>query len=1036
MKRKSSKTRILTVLAALLLLLCSACSGAQGNAANNVPGNAANDAGNSVPGNTVDPGQTVPAVEKVSDYAARNNNLEFINEYSSDTSNPLTVCGLKDEAVQQKINDAIKAESDRIGDPSFLPSGRGVRMYEKQAVGEPMVYFYSIVYANCDNILSVVMQYNRRYDMGNNRAVILQYFSPLNFDLATGDLLKLQDLFPDGTDCMQYLNGRMIELIQRSDPSREPDSQNWDYFYSVRDPVPPLISEFKGLREDQPFYLSDKGQLVIVLDPQNPEFYMENGSAIVNIDISDIYYAGVRYGGNRGLYLDNTDRYHLVQMEIPGGSILESKELKDVLGFQSAIFSGSIGIYRYPGLTEKQNDFLTLKEMDLDQMMKDEYAEIEEFRKTHNNYGNKYLNINSYANRIGGLVNLSVTYNSIIYAANRDYNNVDKRWMRCCRLGSDEELSLQDIFTEGADWKGLIKQAIIRQALDDSKEEGTDPQGRQFGDYLDELLDHVSGFVVEMEGLGLSYSENRAPEIFGDYQYNSGWYDYIVRYIRFENIGYENIALFGQDFWKNSADSDSVSRFGYTARDNGITCDATYDGAPLVVSGLKDMVVQQKINDAINAEYDRLKDPSYIPAGRSVKVYEKQAIAAPRVSMYGMAWANCDNVLSVIINYTRAYRLGENRTEIVQQTVPLNFDLSTGEQLKLADLFPDGFDVKQYLDSRLMQMVQGSDPSKEFSLNDSVDLYTPQEIPALVAEFRGIRDDQPFYLTDKGILALILDSGNPEFYIPEGSAAVTIEIPDVWAADKRFGGDRGLYEDNTDRYHLVSLSIPGAGIMTVKACSEYADADPEKFSGSVMLYNYPALTDAQNSFLSMEFLDIEKTLGEEAAELNRQLQTSSKANEYIEMSSSASRSGAFLNLSASYYKYDNWSGNDSSSGMYWYKCYIYGSDETPDISEIFREDVDWKEVLKDAMIKRAGSMDLGKYNNESLYSQNFSDYLYDMIGRINGFNVLGSGIRLSFDGSSAREFFDDYKQRGGLYENCVRYLEYNDLGYENLSIFE
>ena len=542
MKKKSSKIRILTVIAALLLLLCTACGGADGSANNTPSGPADNSAADPQPAGTT--------VENISDYAARDNNLEFINSYSSEAGKPLIISGLKDTAVQQKINNAIKTEMERVADPSFVPPGRGVRMYEKQAVKKPTSYYYMVQYANCDNILSVALRYSRVYDLGSNRSVQLQYVSPLNFDLATGEQLTLKDLFPDGTDYMQYLNSRMLDMIQRSDPSREPSQYDWNYYYAVQDAVPPLISEFKGFREDQPFFLVDKGQLELVLDPGNPEFYLMSGTEIVRMDISEVYYAGVRFGGDRGLYQDNTERYHLVQMEIPGGTIVENKTLEDILGFKSSIFSGSVSTSRYAKLTEKQNDFLSLKEMDLDQMVKDGIAEVEEFRKTHNNYGIKYLNISSSANRVGGLVNLNASYYSNIYAANRDYNNVSKVWARCCRFGSDEVLSLEDIFADGADWKSLIKRAIIQNAEDSllQEEGGPDPHGQLFSDYLDELLDSVEGFNVTQNSLSLWYSQDRAADIFKDYYYN-GWSDFITRNVLYESIGYGNLKLFSRDFW-------------------------------------------------------------------------------------------------------------------------------------------------------------------------------------------------------------------------------------------------------------------------------------------------------------------------------------------------------------------------------------------------------------------------------------------------------------------------------------------------------
>ena len=167
MKKKGSKKRILAVTAALLLLLCTACGGTAGNTADDAPVNTANDAAGTA--NTVLPGPTVPPEpsayvlppDSASRFAARENGITINNDYEIDRVRCLSISGLKDEAVQKKINDRIRAEADRLLDPSFVPQGRGIRLYEKLA--RPTFAIFGANYANCDNILSIVITYSRLY---------------------------------------------------------------------------------------------------------------------------------------------------------------------------------------------------------------------------------------------------------------------------------------------------------------------------------------------------------------------------------------------------------------------------------------------------------------------------------------------------------------------------------------------------------------------------------------------------------------------------------------------------------------------------------------------------------------------------------------------------------------------------------------------------------------------------------------------------------------------------------------------------------
>ena len=83
----------------------------------------------------------------------------------------------------------------------------------------------------------------------------------------------------------------------------------------------------------------------------------------------------------------------------------------------------------------------------------------------------------------------------------------------------------------------------------------------------------------------------------------------------------------------------------------------------------------------------------------------------------------------------------------------ITFDLSKGEKISLKELFKDGINVKNELDPILIKKIEKLD------------------IP-LLGEFKGIEDNQGFYLTDKA-LAIYFQEYE---YTPHAYGPLIIEV--------------------------------------------------------------------------------------------------------------------------------------------------------------------------------------------------------------------------------------------------------------------
>lgn len=95
---------------------------------------------------------------------------------------------------------------------------------------------YSITY-NKNDILSISLFY-QQYISGKNSYIRATY----NYDLKTGGSMPLKNLFKQGVDYLGTLNRKTREKLQVNYPS--------------------ILAQFKGIAEDQPFYL-DNNTLVL-----------------------------------------------------------------------------------------------------------------------------------------------------------------------------------------------------------------------------------------------------------------------------------------------------------------------------------------------------------------------------------------------------------------------------------------------------------------------------------------------------------------------------------------------------------------------------------------------------------------------------------------------------------------------------------------------------------------------------------------------------------------------------------------------------
>ncbi|QZY53950.1 DUF3298 and DUF4163 domain-containing protein [Crassaminicella profunda] len=165
--------------------------------------------------------------------------------FEADVKIPV-LSGLKDEKIQEKINQMFKKEALDFKDE--------IEKWAKEGAEDAKKYDYEMrpysVYVdfeekkNEQDLLSIYITYYEYTGGAHGMHNDITY----NIDLKTGKLIELKDLFKENYDYEKVINEKIKEQIDRiNKPSGENSSED-DYIY---------YQGFEGIRKDHSFYLKD-----------------------------------------------------------------------------------------------------------------------------------------------------------------------------------------------------------------------------------------------------------------------------------------------------------------------------------------------------------------------------------------------------------------------------------------------------------------------------------------------------------------------------------------------------------------------------------------------------------------------------------------------------------------------------------------------------------------------------------------------------------------------------------------------------------
>jgi len=196
-------------------------------------------------------------------------------------------------------------------------------------------------------------------------------------------------------------------------------------------------------------------------------------------------------------------------------------------------------------------------------------------------------------------------------------------------------------------------------------------------------------------------------------------------------------------------------------------------GTILALSGLANETTEKAINDRIESAYAELA-ASELPEFRGIRLAIPDGSILIRTHVTASVIYNYNNVVSVRMAGEYTYALpdengviGENAWGYYESTKTLacadylNFDLNTGREITLENLFTDGADYRDIVSREIV-----ADP-------------TFAEKVILTGSYKEVRADQKFCL-DGDAIRIVFDQDSPEYIlkVPE-ETSITIYFSDI-----------------------------------------------------------------------------------------------------------------------------------------------------------------------------------------------------------------------------------------------------------------
>jgi len=414
---------------------------------------------------------------------------------------------------------------------------------------------------------------------------------------------------------------------------------------------------------------------------------------------------------------------------------------------------------------------------------------------------------------------------------------------------------------------------------------------------------------------------------------------------------------------------------------NGFATNFSY----LEMKGLVNTGIESKINQKIKDTFIGLMEGDQLPPYRGIKSRITDQATLENEQIYMYVTANFNNILSITIHYWSTYKTPFLREEYAyfSETIGLNFDLRTGNEITLKELFTDNIDYLPVLNDEVKQWLD-----RMYATDESENAYLGEPI-RLIQPFTGLNEAQDFYLSDSGI-TLIFDYDNPEFETE--MSAVEAFIP--WsnfnnqnAITKRFyGADQSIYISQDP---LVKSLLPGSEENDIR---EWAS----ETIGSVNIYSTLMMSSSYPDYIQQAIREVYEVNQDHIDFLNQlyESEDSTKANKpFVDMGVISSSVSHYI--SVNYHAFDSIEMIDGYRDSQFQDGFVIDTrtKEKLEFSDIFLNDYDPTPLLQTKI--RESMESIFSYAGSDLTSEEkavyFSDeFINNLVENIKGFTMYTS----------------------------------------------
>ncbi len=188
-----------------------------------------------------------------------------INSYEDDEyGSYVRISGLKDKEIEKKINRQIKDAFYELYEDTELPKYQGIEKFKRSMEEENYKHIRSVFTYENFNAFNIYSLKVNRYDSYSNSKGSFGYGKNknLNFNLATGELLNLKDVFEDNFEYVTFINDNIREhIINTTDLEYFEYDSNTIWFKP----------NFKTVAADTDFGISGySGSIALTFDDETP----------------------------------------------------------------------------------------------------------------------------------------------------------------------------------------------------------------------------------------------------------------------------------------------------------------------------------------------------------------------------------------------------------------------------------------------------------------------------------------------------------------------------------------------------------------------------------------------------------------------------------------------------------------------------------------------------------------------------------------------------------------------------------------------